>query len=154
MKENNPNDSCCICKKEIYRKPFIKARHPHGYCKEHKNIAYSMGAKKKAEQEYNAYISRWKNGSENGMRGKAGTSRHIHRYLIKKSNNSCEKCGWSQINSFTGKVPIEINHIDGDYKNNKEENLELLCPNCHSLTSNYKGANKGKGRPHYYKSGG
>lgn len=31
--------------------------------------------------------------------------------------------------------------------NNKEENLLLLCPNCHSLTSTYKGANKGNGRP-------
>ena len=36
--------------------------------------------------------------------------------------------------------------VDGNYTNNKEENLTLLCPNCHSLTKTYKGANKGNGR--------
>ena len=33
-----------------------------------------------------------------------------------------------------------------DYKNNKESNLILLCPNCHSLTETYKGANLNNGR--------
>lgn len=39
-----------------------------------------------------------------------------------------------------------MEHIVGDYTNNSEENLILLCPNCHSLTATYKGANKGHGR--------
>ena len=30
-----------------------------------------------------------------------------------------------------------MHHIDGDCTNNKMENLQLLCPNCHSLTSNF-----------------
>ena len=37
-------------------------------------------------------------------------------------------------------------HIDGNYMNNKEENLILLCPSCHSLTQTYKGANRNHGR--------
>jgi len=37
---------------------------------------------------------------------------------------------------------MEIEHIDGNYLNNKENNLTVLCPNCHSLTSTYKGTNK------------
>ena len=41
---------------------------------------------------------------------------------------------------------IQVDHIDGDYRNNKIDNLRLLCPNCHSLSSNYKNLNKGKGR--------
>lgn len=41
---------------------------------------------------------------------------------------------------------IENILIDGNYKNNREENLILLCPNCHSLTSTYKGANMNYGR--------
>ena len=40
----------------------------------------------------------------------------------------------------------QIEHIDGNYKNNAEDNLILLCPNCHSLTSTYKGANLNHGR--------
>ena len=51
-----------------------------------------------------------------------------------------------EINKYTNKIPLEIEHIDGNYKNNNEENLILLCPNCHSLTSTYKGANLNNGR--------
>lgn len=66
------------------------------------------------------------------------------RYLIKTHGNKCMKCGWCEINIFTKKIPIELNHIDGDPENNDLTNLELLCPNCHSLTSCYK--SRGKGR--------
>jgi hypothetical protein len=58
----------------------------------------------------------------------------------------CCKCGWHKINKTSGKIPLEINHIDGDSTNNVESNLELICPNCHSLTSTYRGLNKGHGR--------
>ena len=37
-------------------------------------------------------------------------------------------------------------HKDGDYTNNKEENLQLLCPNCHSLTETYGILNKGNSK--------
>ena len=36
--------------------------------------------------------------------------------------------------------------MDGNYLNNLESNLILLCPNCHSLTQTYKGANRNNGR--------
>ncbi len=67
-------------------------------------------------------------------------------YLIEKYGNECEKCGWSEVNPITGKVPIELEHIDGHHNNNTLRNLELLCPNCHSLTPTYKALNKGNGR--------
>lgn len=63
-------------------------------------------------------------------------------YLKEKYNNSCQICGWNKVNPFTGLVPLQIHHIDGDCLNNKEENLQLLCPNCHSLTDNYGSRNK------------
>jgi len=43
--------------------------------------------------------------------------------MLKKADYKCEICGWGEINPFTGKVPLEIHHIDGNYKNNVEENL-------------------------------
>jgi len=98
------------------------------------------------EHTYKEYIKRWKNGEENGMSGEYNTSRHIRRYMFEKYNNSCSRCGWNQENKYTNKIPLELEHIDGNHKNNKEENLDLICPNCHSLTETYKGANKGKGR--------
>ena len=73
-------------------------------------------------------------------------SNHIRRYLFEKYDNKCALCGWSMVNPFTNTLPLEVEHKDGNYSNNKEDNLILLCPNCHSLTATYKGANKGNGR--------
>lgn len=47
---------------------------------------------------------------------------------------------------MTGKVPVVADHIDGDWQNNRPENLRLLCPNCDSLQPTYGGLNKGNGR--------
>jgi len=68
------------------------------------------------------------------------------RYLIFKHGNKCMLCGWDKINSYTNKVPVQIEHEDGNSENNDLKNLKLLCPNCHSLTKTWGGANKGRGR--------
>ena len=96
--------------------------------------------------QYNNYIFDWKNGKKTGMRGNYQISMYIKNYIFKKFNYKCSICGWGKINPYTGTIPLEIEHIDGNYRNNKEENLTLLCPNCHSLTSTYKGANMNNGR--------
>lgn len=98
-------------------------------------------------------VNLWLKGSHSGMRGKTATSKWIKWYLIKKNGERCVECGWCQVNNYTGDIPIELEHIDGDFTNNNIENLKLLCPNCHSLTSTYKGANKNSRRPRskYYR---
>lgn len=98
------------------------------------------------EYQYKTYINKWKNRENDGMRGEYQISSYIKTYLFNKYNNKCARCGWGEINKYTNKIPLEIEHIDGNYRNNIEENLILLCPNCHSLTSTYKGANLNKGR--------
>ena len=98
------------------------------------------------QYEYKTYIKKWKDGKEKGIRGEYQISMHIKTYLFEKYNNKCAKCGWGEINQYTGNIPLEVEHIDGNFKNNVEANLILLCPNCHSLTSTYKGANINNGR--------
>lgn len=116
-------------------------------CKRELNSTQKRFCSNKCHLEYksNNYIQSWKEGKENGINGDYGISNYIRNYLLKKNDYKCEKCGWGEINEFTNKVPLEVHHIDGDYSNNKEENLQLLCPNCHSLTNTYKSHNK-KGR--------
>ena len=114
-----------------------------------KNKYYSN--KCQQEYKYTKYINEWKNGLKSGMRGDYQISMYIKTYLFKKFNYKCSKCGWSKTNPFTGNIPLEIDHIDGNYKNNNEDNLILLCPNCHSLTETYKGANLNHGRNNRHK---
>ena len=94
-----------------------------------------------SDYEHKQYINNWKQGSESGIIGKDDVSNHIRRYLFDKYDNSCQCCGWKQINPYTNKVPLQIHHIDGDCTNNSESNLQLLCPNCHSLTENFGSRN-------------
>jgi hypothetical protein len=74
------------------------------------------------------------------------SSRQYKNYLIEKYGNKCMECGWGEKNPKSNTIPIELEHIDGNSSNNNLCNLKLLCPNCHSLTPTYKGANKGNGR--------
>ena len=50
---------------------------------------------------------------------------------------------------MTGRIPLHIDHIDGDWSNNQPPNLRLLCPNCHALTASYGALNRGRGRPYH-----
>lgn len=68
------------------------------------------------------------------------------RYLIYKHGERCMKCGWNEVNPTTGLVPIQLEHKDGNSENHNLNNLELLCPNHHSLTPTYGALNKGNGR--------
>jgi endogenous inhibitor of DNA gyrase (YacG/DUF329 family) len=95
---------------------------------------------------YNEYVLRWIEGKETGRRGSTLTSKHIRRWLSEQRGEQCWECGWKEKHPVGGNVPIEIDHIDGHFQNNRPENLRLLCPNCHSLTPTYKNRNRGRGR--------
>lgn len=66
----------------------------------------------------------------------------LARRLIKEKvkEYKCEMCGNTE---WMGKrIPLELHHINGNHSDNRLENLQLLCPNCHALTINYRGKNK------------
>jgi hypothetical protein len=43
-------------------------------------------------------------------------------------------------------MPLEVDHINGDWKCNQEANLRMVCGNCGMQLPTYKGKNKGMGR--------
>jgi len=99
-----------------------------------------------ADYQYKDYISKWLVGLMDGGRASGVVSAYVKRYLREINNNKCQQCGWCEVNPFTNIVPLEADHIDGNHNNNKIDNLRLICPNCHSLTSTYRALNKGNGR--------
>jgi len=56
------------------------------------------------------------------------------------------RCEWARANPVTEKVPLELDHINGDSTDSRPRNVRLLCPSCHALTPTYKSLNRGRGR--------
>lgn len=49
----------------------------------------------------------------------------------------CEKCGCD--GTWQGEpITLELHHINGNHYDNRLENLQILCPNCHSQTPTHK----------------
>lgn len=72
----------------------------------------------------------------------------VQSYKLKKrlyeeglKEQKCEICGWAEI-STDGRIPLELDHINGQHSDNRLENLRVLCPNCHSLQPTHRGKNK------------
>lgn len=54
----------------------------------------------------------------------------------------CERCSNSEW--LDEPIPIELHHVNGDRFDNRIENLQMLCPNCHALTDNHAGKGSAK----------
>jgi 5-methylcytosine-specific restriction endonuclease McrA len=67
--------------------------------------------------------------------------RHVKTRLIRAGllQASCAECA---ITTWRGRaLALELHHINGDGRDNRLENLSLLCPNCHSQTDSWGGRN-------------
>lgn len=62
--------------------------------------------------------------------------RVLKPHLIKERGHICESCKNTE---WLGElIALEVHHIDGDRTNNDKQNLQLICPNCHAFTDNYR----------------
>lgn len=96
------------------------------------------------DYDYRSYIEKWKAGIVPGTIVSGTLSNYVKRYIAEKYDNKCSIC---TISKWMDKpITLEVDHIDGDHNNNIEDNLRLICPNCHSQTPTYRAKNVGKGR--------
>jgi len=59
---------------------------------------------------------------------------------------ACELCGWAHRREIDGAIPIELDHVNGNRRDNRLENLRILCPNCHALQPMHRGLNQKRRR--------
>jgi hypothetical protein len=68
------------------------------------------------------------------------TQTNILKKYVKQYNLLEEKCVCGLTDNWQNhKLVLQLDHINGDRRNNLLENLRFLCPNCHSQTPNYAG---------------
>lgn len=125
--------TCLNCNNVLFKKHSFK------YCNSKCAQTYKTTLK----------IEKWKKGEWYGGT-LTGISRVVRNYLFLKYSNKCMKCSWGEIHPITNRIPLEVHHIDGNSNNHNEDNLELLCPNCHSLTYNFGFLNNGNSQRKKY----
>ena len=128
---------CLNCQKHVMKKREW-SKNERKFCNKQCELKY------KEDQ----YLKEWLSGNHRGyVEGdNLPLSSFVRRYIRNKYEDKCAECGWNVINPFSNICNLEIHHIDGDASNCMENNLILLCPNCHSLTKNYKYLNENSSR--------
>ena len=139
----------CVNMYDLCEKIGIKNIGGNNY-KEVRKLANELGIELKFSYKKNYYTNRTLSVKKIDMSEilvenstyKNGNS--LKRRLISEGykENRCECCG---IDSWNGKeISLQLHHVNGNHSDNRIENLQILCPNCHSQTETYAGKNSNK----------
>lgn len=137
--KRNPNTNCVVCNKPIYRRP-VEIKRGKVFCS---SICYGISQRKEipclvcgklmltglnkktcsrsCANKHRAGI-KYKIGRP---RDKARTFRTIKLRLLEERGSRCARCAYNKYEI------LQVHHKDRNRNNNKLDNLELICPNCH-----------------------
>lgn len=85
---------------------------------------------------------------EKFLRGEIKHRDTMYSCLVRRDGNRCMASGCTVTSGIWNGKPIrlQVDHIDGNAGNHSQNNLRLLCANCHSQTDTFSARNKGNGR--------
>lgn len=170
-----PNQACGVCGKPLYRAPSRPSKSGLYFCSNahassaarNDDIPFKTGPapadrcctkcgkrkRRKADLcvacDRDARLQRWLAGDSNSGSSANGELRSVMRsFLFESRGDQCEICHFSGRNIRDGRSIIQVDHRDGNPRNNAPGNLQLLCPNCHAMTETFGSRNRGNGRKH------
>ena len=136
-----PNTFCFVCKKAIYKRPTqMEANKDKVFCSltcyglysRKNNPCQVCGKLIRAGLNKKTCSRACANRSREGIRYKIGSPkdkaklfRGLKLQLLKERGNICGRCSYNKYEI------LQVHHKDRDRSNNKLDNLELICPNCH-----------------------
>lgn len=107
--------------------------------------SYALAKKRLAELDVDISHwnhSKWSSKEEKEVWKAFKRKRNFTTQLVLFRGHKCECCNNTEW--LGNQIKLEVHHIDGNPSNNDCDNLQLLCPNCHSFTPNYCGKNQKK----------
>lgn len=121
---HNTKNGKHICSNVSSKCPVIKLKNSRSVARAHREGLIPG---------WNELRKKYKFDTGKANRGKFTTPKYV---LISKRGHKCECCLNEE---WLGKpITLELEHIDGNNENNEENNLKLLCPNCHSQTPTWR----------------
>ena len=143
MKDKKPLKRSLVYKHKLYfahvdddykKKKSISAKNSEKVKDSNKNRPKEMlekiGLKRKETHKQNILTLNYEDLSFESLRFR----------ILYEQENKCNRCG---LDKWLGQdIILELEHKDGNNKNNVRDNLEMICPNCHSLTETWRGRNK------------
>lgn len=91
-------------------------------------------------QEIKAFL--WLTGAHTASDPLGEIQGWLVKWLKELVDYTCQNCGWRKFHPLDGKPGVQVDHINGDNKDHRPENLRVLCLNCHWETETYCGRNK------------